>query len=494
MASIYKRGRDKGKRHAVWYFSYNDHEGKQRTKKGYTDKGLTEQLAAKVEQEVMLRRRGLIDPEDERRLKVKASSIEQHLQDFEESLGSNSGKHVKLTMSRVRRITETAGVTNLGSLRVDSVATALRVIKRTDKFGNRTYNHYVQAIDGFCNWLVAMGRVDRNPVKSLERLNTQVDVRHKRRALTADEFAKLLKAARESEKSVQTYPGPLRAQVYLLSYLTGLRRKELASLTPRSFELNSDPPLLRVEAACSKHRREDILPLHPELVELLTVWLDGVGDDVPLFPNLDLKETWLMVKTDLETAGIAYETDDGIADFHAAGRHTHITELLRNGATLAEARELARHTDVRQTMKYTHIGLHDQAKALSGLPIPSVPEVATKGDWQRIGSGTGVSSGQSMSSSVGEEDGEDEESQLKNPCNCRGCVTKCQPESPSGTEFDEWRRRESNPSCDQTQILCRSSPTIDRTCQKCHCHQGFRVQLFSLRHVHRCQSMTPDDR
>ncbi len=98
-----------------------------------------------------------------------------------------------------------------------------------------------------------------------------------------------------------------------------------------------------------------------------------------------------MVKKDLEAVGIPYETDAGVADFHAAGRHTHITELLRNGATLAEARELARHTDVRQTMKYTHIGIHDQAKALSGLPLPKVPEEATERSWQRIGSGTGVS-------------------------------------------------------------------------------------------------------
>jgi integrase len=155
------------------------------------------------------------------------------LSDFEESLGNNSEKHVKLTMSRVRRIVETTGLTSLGSRKVDSVATALRAIKRKDKFGERTYNHYVQATDGFCNRLVAIGRVDRNPVVGLERLNTQVDVRHKRRALTADEFARLLKAARESDKSVQTYPGPLRAQVYLLSYLTGLRRKELATAVAR---------------------------------------------------------------------------------------------------------------------------------------------------------------------------------------------------------------------------------------------------------------------
>ena len=445
MASVFKRGRDKDKRHAFWYISYNDHLGKRRTKKGYTDKGLTEQMAAKIEREVMLRRRGLIDPEDERRLKIKSSPIEEHLEAFQESLGENTSKHVKLTMTRVRRIIKDAKVTNLGSLRMDSAATALRKIKRKDNIGNRTYNHYVQAIDSFCNWLVLMGRLDRNPLIGLERVNAQVDIRHKRRALKPDEFAKLLKSARESKKNVQSYPGPLRGQVYLLSYLTGLRRKELASLTPSSFELTADPPILRVEAACSKHRREDVLPLHPELVDLLHVWLDGVELDTPLFPNLDRKKTWLMVKKDLEAAGIPYTTPEGTADFHAAGRHTHITELLRNGATLVEARELARHTDVRQTMKYAHIGLHDQAKALAGLPLPKVPKEVAGENWQRSGSGTGVSPCQSESSSVSEEDREDEEGGLKNPCNSRGFVTKCQPKSSFGTEFDEWRRRESNP-------------------------------------------------
>jgi hypothetical protein len=92
--------------------------------------------------------------------------------------------------------------------------------------------------------------------------------------------------------------------------------------------------------------------------------------DEPLFPRLDRKKTWLMVKKDLERIGIPYETPEGIADFHAAGRHSHITGLVRHGATLVEAKELARHADVRQTMKYTHIGLEDQAQALSGLPAP----------------------------------------------------------------------------------------------------------------------------
>jgi hypothetical protein len=32
-----------------------------------------------------------------------------------------------------------------------------------------------------------------------------------------------------------------------------------------------------------------------------------------------------------------------------------------------EAEELARHADVRMTMKYTHIGIDDQAKAVANL-------------------------------------------------------------------------------------------------------------------------------
>jgi len=35
-----------------------------------------------------------------------------------------------------------------------------------------------------------------------------------------------------------------------------------------------------------------------------------------------------MIRKDLEAVGIPYTTKAGGADFHAAGRHTHITELL----------------------------------------------------------------------------------------------------------------------------------------------------------------------
>ena len=370
MASIHKRTRDKGKKNKPYYIQYFDHEGKRQTAKGFTDKGLTEQLAAKLENEVLLRRRGMIDPAQERLLAVKQAPIAEALATFERSMDNTTAKHRKLTMTRVRRLVEASGFRSLGEMDAEKVEASLKQIRLADDLGARTYNHYLQAIDEFGKWLVESKRLLANPVAGVERLNAETDVRHKRRALSPEDVFRLVESARSSGQDIQGYGGELRARAYLMSFFTGLRRQELGSLTPRSFRLDDDQPILTVEAACSKHRRKDTLPMHPELVLMVREWVRDLAPDDLLFPLIERKKTWLMVKKDLERVGIPYETHEGIADFHAAGRHSHITGLLRNGATLVEARELARHADVRMTMKYTHIGLADQAEALAGLPAP----------------------------------------------------------------------------------------------------------------------------
>ena len=107
-----------------------------------------------------------------------------------------------------------------------------------------------------------------------------------------------------------------------------------------------------------------------ERVARLREWTQDREPDEPLFPRLDRKKTGLMAQKDVARIGIPYETPEGIADFHAAGRHSHFTGLVRHGATLVEAKELARHAEVRQTRKSTQIGLDDQAQAPAGLPAP----------------------------------------------------------------------------------------------------------------------------
>ncbi len=365
MASIYKRDKRKNKPYTIQYL---DHRGKRRTAVGFTDKGLSEELAAKLETEARLRSTGLNDPQQDRLAEHELVPIADHLTAFEESLADNTGKHVKLTMTRVRTIISGCGFESLADIESEMVQTYMRSLRKAEDLGHRTYNHYLQAMDAFCNWCVLSKRLISNPILGLERLNTAVDVRHPRRALSAEEVAKLVESARSSGMSIQCFDGEQRARIYLTSYLTGLRKQELASLSPRSFGLDVTPPTVTVEAACSKHRRKDVLPLHPDLIAMLPGWLAGLAPAEKLFPKLGGRKTWLMVKKDLERVGIAYENEDGIADFHAAGRHTHITELLRNGVSLPEAKQLARHSDVNMTMKYTHIGIGDQAKAVANLP------------------------------------------------------------------------------------------------------------------------------
>ncbi len=370
MATVYKRTEDKDKKRAKWYFCYTDHTGFRRTRSGFTDKKKTEQLAANLEYQALQRKLELIDPDKERLVAEKNRPILEHIEDFETSLAKQTPKYRKLIINRIKLMVSTGKLETMASVTIAEVEKAIHRICKKKEAGYKTYNHYVDACFAFCNWLHKKAkRIPSNPIDGIEKLNAEEDVRHPRRALTAKEFACLVHSARSSGVSIQCYDGETRSRIYILSYMTGLRRSELASLTPESFSLTSEQPILTVEAAHSKHRRKDVLPLHPELVAMLCEWLADVEPSTPLFPKLAKRRTWLMVKKDLERVGIPYKTAGGIADFHAAGRHTHITELLRNGASLVEAKELARHSDIKMTMKYTHIGMDDQAKALGNLPV-----------------------------------------------------------------------------------------------------------------------------
>jgi site-specific recombinase XerD len=445
MATVYPRGEDKGKRKRCYYIGYKDEFGNQRTKKGFTDRKATQELGDKLEREAKLRREGLVDPAAEKIRDQRLAPVEGHLEAYEKDLTGkkNTLKHVKLTMSRVRVVVDGCEFQSLGDIKEDAVQDFLYDLQVEDDLGNRTYNHYVQAFDAFCNWCVKKHRMAINPVPGLVRLNTEVDVRHKRRALSPKEFEQLVISARTSGEDIQCFSGEDRARIYILSNLTGFRRKEIASLTRRSFDLKSAQQTVTVEAESSKHRKKDVMPLHPELASRIPLWFAQLGLDDPLFPKLKNRRTWLMVKKDLERIGIEYETPEGIADFHAAGRHSYITGLMTNGATLPEAKELARHSDIKQTMKYTHIGMKERAKALANLPFQechrSNPETTGGHPESSAGTATGGKQGPK---------------ETTNPGNCQGYVILCLPETPVDAPEEKWRRRE---AVRQVKICRRSS-------------------------------------
>ena len=192
MASIFKKSRDKNRRRSYWYISYDDENGKRRTKKGFTDRRATEELAEKFEREVRRRKEGLVDPDEERRRDARVTAMAEHLSEFEKGLGKNTGKHVKLTMSRIKKIVNGCGMQTLRDLTAQSVEAFLLDFQAEEDIGHKTYNHYLQAIESFCNWLVSRRLILANPLVGITRQNTEADVRHQRRALSIDEFEKLL--------------------------------------------------------------------------------------------------------------------------------------------------------------------------------------------------------------------------------------------------------------------------------------------------------------
>jgi integrase/recombinase XerD len=338
----------------------------------------------------------------------------------------NTAKQAEQTSRRCEKVAEGCGFVFLRDLNAAAAERWLgerRSVPRTEGgFGAQTHNHYVTALKALGNWLVKSRQVSENPFRHLGKVNVEVDIRHERRPLTAAESVRLLAAA-AGGGVYRKLAGPNRRMLYLVGGATGLRASELASLTPAAFALDADPPVVVVEAAYSKHRRRDEVPLHPDLVPELAKWLAGKPAGAPVWPGKWAKhnEGCDMIRRDLgvaraawigeavtpeEQAGreesdfLVYRDRDGrVADFHAI-RHTFVTDLVRAGVSPKDAKELARHSTITLTMdRYSHVTVKDTAAAVARLTLPIAPELppgdgATKaGQPEGPGAATGAAAG-----------------------------------------------------------------------------------------------------
>jgi integrase len=126
--------------------------------------------------------------------------------------------------------------------------------------------------------------------------------------------------------------------------------------------------MVTVDAAHSKHRRTDVLPLRKGTAAVLAAHVKKMLVATKVFPAMPAKAVD-MIRFDLEAAGISYVDDAGrYADFHAL-RHTFITNLARSGVHPKVAQDLARHSTIQLTLdRYTHTALETQVEALEKLP------------------------------------------------------------------------------------------------------------------------------
>jgi integrase len=317
-----------------------------------------------------------------------AKPLSEHLDDFAVAIRAkgNSTRHVELLTARARKLlVHGCGFRFFGDIRASTVMEYLHERRAdTDKkrgMSAQTFNFYLQAVKQFCRWAVKDRRALENPLAHLDGLNVKTDRRRDRRALTVDELRGLLNAASYGPK-LYDMEGPERELLYWLAVESGLRSNELRSLTKASFTLNAEPPTVTVDAAYSKHRRQDTLALRPALAAALRDFLAAKLPDAPAFRMpTDRKEAAAMFQADLKAAGIPGRDDAGlVVDFHRL-RHTFITNLANAGVHPKTAQTLARHCSITLTMdRYSHTLREQEAEALGVLPdlAPSSREATRK--------------------------------------------------------------------------------------------------------------------
>ena len=384
MASIYRR-----KPGGCYYVTYQIRPGKRRTVKGCKDKVATEALARKLETDAMLRREGVIDPKAEKLAANGFMPLEAHIKAFETALRAkdNTEEHVRRTLSFIRGMAEACGFEHLADLDAAKVAAHVGHLKRQG-MGARSINARLTAFKSLTAWLTRTERLRTDPMKQVAKLNTRTDRRRQRRPLSDEELARLIHAA-ENGPVVKGMAGPDRATLYRLAVETGLRANELRSLSPGSFDLrDTRAATVTVEAAYSKRRREDILPLRPDLARAMAAYVAnrptrGQLLAVPrksadmLRADLRRARAWWIQET-LDRAErrqrrrsdflATRDASNRVVDFHAL-RHTFITRLARSGVAPAVAKSLARHSTITLTMDhYTHTFIEDERSALAQLP------------------------------------------------------------------------------------------------------------------------------
>ena len=401
MASIYK-----DKKTGKYKIAYFPRPHVRKIIAGCYDLKGTQAIARKLEDEARQIRRGVIDIKAERLSHSEALSLTDHLAAFVAMMHGKgvTENHIKRTEAFIKGVVEACRFETAGDLDAAKVSAHVADLKAKGKHG-RAINARLTAIKSFTRWLFRTERMRTDPMMQVVKLNAKADRQHIRRALTDDELARLIAAAQAgpdwtweegkdkagAEYRLETLAitGPDRATLYRLAAETGLRAGELASLTRTNFLLaDLDKATVKVLAAYSKHRRDDLLPLRLDFAQAMSIFLEGRSSKVPLFNVPD--RTADMLRSDLEAARQAWlkeartpqereerektyfcvpvDSSGHVVDFHAL-RHTFITRLARSGVAPAVAKSLARHSTITLTMDhYTHTLIGDERAALDRLP------------------------------------------------------------------------------------------------------------------------------
>jgi integrase len=346
-----------------WYVVYQDANNRRQFVKAYVDREASEQLGRDLERQAAREKAGLATADRTKTHAPITEALDFYLEDLERR-GTSAFYRYNMG-NTMRQIMRGCGWTTMPTIRADKLTSWLAAAKKEGKAA-RTLNFYLDTARKFVSWCVDKHYLGENPLLSIRKAEEKGAKTRIRRALSAEQLALLLEVSRS------------RRLCYLMAMLTGLRRGEMKKLLWTELFLDDPRPYVWPRAHHTKAKRDDIIPLPPELVEVLRAARPAnVGPDTRVFPTVPCMETF---KKDLSRAGIAFLDERGRrVDFHAL-RTSYNMLLAKQNVPIRTAKELMRHSDIRLTAQvYNDPAIYDLSAAVNSLPrIGKNPEEESK--------------------------------------------------------------------------------------------------------------------
>lgn len=226
------------------------------------------------------------------------------------------------------------------------------------KLQHSTVNRYFEMLRHFFNLAIEEGYLNDNPLKGFEFFAESGG----RRALSRDEIASLLSAARQMQERPRTKIQGIIYDLIILALNTGMRLSEILFLKG-SYIIND---MVYYPLAETKSRRRQVSRQQRFRIILLnnqakTVIEKYQSKDDYVFPLKwrDPNAVFYVVHALRKKSGISDFT------FHAL-RHTAST-IISSQSSLATAKVVLGHADIKTTLQYTHPGMDEQRQTVEKL-------------------------------------------------------------------------------------------------------------------------------
>lgn len=367
-----------------WYIETRIHDGTVKKFSGYPEKAATEERQRNIRRLVSFKISGLmpdppmikwlegIPPKFEKRLakvglldesRVEASKpILEHLKDFEAMMYRKWNKHyVFQTIAKIKKIINGCKFKFWSDVKAGEIEIYLDGRLKED-LSLQTVQYYATAFTHFGHWMIENKRANEAPKIKLGKVK-----KNYRPAFEIDEFMKILGAALSGPERYGL-TGYQRYMLYTIAVETGMRRAELLTLTPASFNPKERTLFVKGEAH-TKHPEDFTRTIKESTAAKMKVFISNKMPTVKLFPMTTICYSSQMLLKDCEAAGVDIFNARGQKRVFHSLRHCCGSFLAAQGTHPKVIQEIMRHKDINLTMsRYTHTLRGQEAKAVNSLP------------------------------------------------------------------------------------------------------------------------------